>query len=56
MRIQHIRSGQEETITKEQWDLIVKNGFQSDFKVLDNLKPSAEVTKALKDAKEEKES
>jgi len=56
MKIRHIRSGKEEIVTKEQWDLIVKNGFQADFKVLDNPKPPAEVTKALKYAKDEKES
>lgn len=48
MKVVHIKSGKEEIITKEQWNTIVKNGFQSDFKVLSNPVAPAEVQKAIK--------
>lgn len=50
MKVVHIKSGKEEIITKEQWNTIVKNGFQSDFKVLSNPVVPAEVQKAVKQA------
>ncbi len=57
MKVQHIKSGQEQIVTKEQWDQIVANGFKSDFRVLESPKPPEEVSKALKKgADQEKES
>ena len=50
MKVVHIKSGKEEIITKAQWDTIVKNGFQSDFKVLSNPVVPQEVQKAVKQA------
>lgn len=48
MKVRHIKSGNEEVITKEQWETIVANGFQSDFQVLEGHKPPAEVAQAIK--------
>lgn len=47
MRIKHLASEQESTVTPEEWETIQKNGFAIDFKVLDS-KPPEEVEKALK--------
>lgn len=52
MKIKHIKSGKERTVTTAQWNQIVANGFASDFKVLESANPPKEVSEALKTKEE----
>ncbi len=51
MKVKHIKSGQEETITKEAWAAIVENGHASEFQILDEAPMPKEVSDRIKDPK-----
>ena len=55
MKIKHIKSGQEDILTKEQWDTICANGFKSDFAVLADPVVPKEVKSGIKAAAESAE-